>query len=242
MARPVGGGDVVDPFDGQADIAEQTIRAVTDGVFEADPLRLLRAVRLEDELGFRCDDGTEALVRRHASLAGQPAGERILGELERLSAAGFRRLAELGLLEVLGGSDRLFDRIDARRLVRLPARVRVRRPSPLAPDLAEPRPLRAHAASRRASGRVTRAAIHRFRRATEPWATDALAFLGLPELVPAIEEARANDPAAPLLRGDELGLPPGPRSEAARSHRRERAAGTLTTREEALELVRREAR
>ena len=94
------------------DIAERTIRAVCSGVFEADPLRLLRAVRLEDELGFRIDAEAEQLVRRHAELASQPAGERILGELERLSTAGYRRLAELGLLDALGGSAERFDRID----------------------------------------------------------------------------------------------------------------------------------
>ena len=86
-------------------------------------------------------------------------------------------------------------------------------------------------------------AIHRFRRATEPWATDALAFLGLPELVPAIEEARADDPAEPLLRGDELGLPPGPEiGKLLDLIAEERAAGTLKTKEEALELVRRHPR
>ena len=111
---------------GGATSAERTIRAVSRGVFEADPLRLLRAVRLEDELGFRIDAEAEALVRRHAELASQPAGERILGELERLSAAGYRRLAELGLLDAarrLGGAVRP-DR--PRRLTRVPARVRVR--------------------------------------------------------------------------------------------------------------------
>jgi hypothetical protein len=240
MARPVGGGELVDPFGGQADIARRTIRAVGNGVFEADPLRLLRAVRLEDELGFRCDQGTEEAVRRHASLAARPAGERILGELDRLSAAGFRRLAELGVGEALGGSDRLFDRIDmvdssdyrlvcafgdelfglpiSRSLFRY-ARTLLRAELP-ADD--SPR------------------AIHRFRVATEPWADDALAFLGRPELVPAIEEARANDPAEPLLRGDELGLPPGPEiGRLLDLIAEERAAGTLSTKEEALKLVRR---
>jgi hypothetical protein len=86
-------------------------------------------------------------------------------------------------------------------------------------------------------------ATHRFRRATEPWALDALAFLGLPELVPVIEEARANDPEEPLLRGDELGLPPGPEiGRLLDLIAEERAAGTLSTKEEALELVRRHSR
>jgi hypothetical protein len=60
------------------------------------------------------------------------------------------------------------------------------------------------------------------------------------ELRPAIEKARAHDPPAPLLRGDELGLPPGPEIGRLLSLiAEERAAGTITTREEALELVRR---
>ena len=58
-----------------------------------------------------------------------------------------------------------------------------------------------------------------------------------------MEQARADDPAAPLLRGDELGLPPGP--EVGRMLEliaEERAAGTISSKEEAVELVRREAR
>jgi len=238
MARPVDGGDLVDPFGGQADIAGRTIRAVTDGVFEADPLRLLRAVRLEVELGFRCDDGTEELVRRHASLAARPAGERILGELERLSAAGFRRLAELGLVEALGGSERLFDRIDAvdssdyrlvcafgDRLAELPISRSLDRYARTLLRAAPP-----------ADGSAR--AIHRFRRATEPWALDALAFLGVSQLGPAVEEARAKDPSGPLLRGDELGLPPGPEiGVLLELIAEERAAGTIRTRSDALALV-----
>ena len=86
-------------------------------------------------------------------------------------------------------------------------------------------------------------AIHRFRRATEPWALEALAYLAASERYRgAVERARAGDPGEPLLRGDELDLPPGP--EIGRLLERvaeERAAGTISTREEALELVRREA-
>jgi hypothetical protein len=102
---------------------------------------------------------------------------------------------------------------------------------------------------RRYAGKLLRAelppdlsdrAIHRFRRATEPWATDAAWFAGGDEaLERAIEQARKDDPAAPLLRGDELGLPPGPEiGDWLERIAEERAAGTISTREEALELVR----
>src|SRR5438876_1161696 len=78
-----------------------------------DPLRLLRAVRLEDELGFRLEPRTERLVGERAELVTRPAGERILGELARLSVAGWLRLAELGLLERLDGSLERADRAGA---------------------------------------------------------------------------------------------------------------------------------
>ena len=240
IAVPVGGGDHVDPYGGRADLESRTLRAVTPTVFADDPLRLLRAVRLEDELGFRLDPETERLMREHAALVTRPAGERILGELERLSAGGYRRLDELGLLAPLGGrvDDRL-DRADTPQLrlvavlgaglERLPVSNDLRRfartllgAEPPADD--SPR------------------ALHRFRRATEPWSLEALRFLGAEEHAGAVERARAAEPAEPLLRGDELGLPPGPLVGAILSEiEEERAAGTISTREEALELARRRA-
>src|SRR5207237_1370919 len=74
IARPLGGGDPVDPFGGQDDLAARRLRAVGPTVFEDDPLRLLRAVRLEDELGFRLDEETERLAREQAALVTKPAG------------------------------------------------------------------------------------------------------------------------------------------------------------------------
>jgi tRNA nucleotidyltransferase/poly(A) polymerase len=240
IAAPVGGGDPVDPFGGRRDLESRTIRAVSETIFADDPLRLLRAVRLEDELGFRLDPQTERLVREHAALAAKPAGERILGELERLSADGYRRLDELGLLEPLGGRvDERLDRADlpALRLVavlgenleRLPISNELRR---FARTLLAARPP--------ADGSPR--SIHRFRRATEPWAREALRFLGAEDHAPAVERARAEQPDEPLVRGDELGLAPGPLIGAILSEiEEERAAGAISTKEEALELARRRA-
>ncbi|MGH3031818.1 MAG: hypothetical protein ACRDNE_13865, partial [Gaiellaceae bacterium] len=104
MARPVGGPELVDPLGGRADLEAGRLRAVSPAVFADDPVRLLRAVRLEDELGFRLDGTGERLLRESVSRVTEPAGERLLGELERLSPEGFRRADELGLLRPLGGS------------------------------------------------------------------------------------------------------------------------------------------
>ena len=237
VAVPVGGGQPVDPHGGQADLEARRLRAVSSSVFEADPLRLLRAVRLEDELGFRLDDATEILLRSSAARVGEPAGERILAELERLSANGYRRLDALGLLAGLGGSVERLRPVEPPLLLVLVFGRELER-LPISNDL------------RRLTRRVLAAeppsddsprAIHRFRVATEPYALEALGYLGREDLAPAVEAARHAEPAEPLVRGDELGLEPGP--DIGRLLARvaeERAAGTIATREEALELVRRE--
>jgi tRNA nucleotidyltransferase/poly(A) polymerase len=237
IADSVDGGERCDPHGGRKDLEGGVVRAVSPSIFEDDPLRLLRAVRLEDELGFAMDAETESLLRTSAPLVTRAAGERILAELLRLSPAGYRRLAEVGLLAELGGA--LDDRIDAlddpdfrlvaalrENLVQLPVSNELRRYATVLlraspPDDPSPR------------------SIHRFRRATEPWAVDALVFVGASKLSAIVEAARLADPAEPLVRGDELGLPPGPEiGRILAVIEEERAAGTIATREDALALAR----
>ncbi len=240
IARPLGSWEHIDPFDGRADLDAGCVRAVGAGVFEADPLRLLRAVRFEDELDFQMERRTERLVREQARLVVKPAGERILDVLRRLSVGGWRRAGELGLLDPLGGSLELAGRASAidtadYRLVLflqdalglLPISRQLRRFAvalvrSTPPDDGSPR------------------AIHRFRRQTEPWALEALAFHARSDLADAVQAAREAEPPEPLLRGDELGLPAGPEiGKLLELVAEERAAGAISTREEARELVRR---
>jgi hypothetical protein len=241
IALPVGGHEHVDPCGGREDLQLREIRAVTESVFEDDPLRLIRAVRLADELSFSIAPLTRRLITGKADLVTEAAGERVLAELARLSADGYRLLDELGLLGRLGGSvdDRL-DRFDSPRY-RLVAAFggHVRRLPVSAETRRYARALLEAEAPRDDSPR----SIHRFRRATEPWALEALAFVGESELAEAVTAARAAEPSEPLVRGDELGVPRGP--EIGRLLDRiaeERAAGTISTREEAIDLARREAR
>jgi Poly A polymerase head domain/Probable RNA and SrmB- binding site of polymerase A len=240
IAERAGGDERVDPYGGYGDLKAGRLRAIGDRVFRDDPLRLLRGPRLEDELDFRLDPETEALIRRDAKLVTQPSKERILGELRRLSAFGFRQLDALGLLGRLGGSLARADRLGAAQhpdfdlvlvfgenLLRLPVSNETRR---FARTLlrAEPPP------------DDSPRSIHRYRRATEPWALEALAFLGEDEFRDAVLEGRAHDPKQPLVRGSDLGIPPGPEvGRLLEEIAEERAAGTITSREEALEYARR---
>src|SRR4029079_6961749 len=93
---PLAGGEAIDPYHGRADLERGVVRVVSPRTFDDDPLRLLRAVRMEDELDFRLDSEAEALVREGAPLVTQSAGERVLDELRRLSAAGYERLGGRG--------------------------------------------------------------------------------------------------------------------------------------------------
>jgi hypothetical protein len=241
IAVPLAGGDAVDPFAGRVDLEARLIRVVSPSVFTDDPLRLMRAVRLEDELGFRLEPETEVLVREHAALVTEPARERTLAELVRLSIDGYRRADDLGLLAPLDGASAGLERgglVDrpAFRLVAVFGEALRRFPVSNETKRYAQKLLRAEAP---ADGSPR--SIHRFRRATEPWALDALVFVGAPELEADVVAARERDPAAPLLRGDELGLPPGPEiGRLLEVIAEERAAGTIATREEALGLVKRE--
>jgi tRNA nucleotidyltransferase/poly(A) polymerase len=241
VALALADGAPDDPFEGRPDLEARVLRAVRASIFEDDPLRLLRAVRLEDELGFRLEPRTDRLVREQAGLVTRAAGERILAELERLSVHGWLRLADLGLLEPLGGT---LERADRAGAVDKPAYRLVAFLGDSIGLLPISRELRRYAIrllrSSPPEGGSPRA-IHRFRRATEPWSLDALALHGLDEHAEAVRQARATDPPEPLLRGDELGLAAGPGiGQALERIAEERAAGTISTRDEALELVRRE--
>jgi hypothetical protein len=243
IARPLAGGEHVDPFGGRDDLEAKLVRAVAADVFERDPLRLLRAVRFEDELGFAMERRTERLAAEQASLVTRPAGERILEVLGKLSVAGWRRLDALGLLDPLGGSIDLEGRAEAVDSADYRLVVFLQDSIGLLPVSRELRRYAVALLRSHAPRGSTPREIHRFRRQTEPWALDALAFHGRLDLADALERARAADPPEPLLRGDELGVAPGPEiGELLELIAEERAAGTISTREEALELVRRHAR
>ncbi len=100
---PVG---ISDPLGGLEDIKQKRIRAVNEGVFAVDSIRLLRAMRLSAELGFTVAADTETLIRRDKGFITDTAGERIREELLRLLRLNgtdktFGYMQELGLLTAI---------------------------------------------------------------------------------------------------------------------------------------------
>lgn len=104
-----GGGRLVDPYGGGADLEAGVLRAVgdPDERFNEDALRLLRAVRLAIRYDLRLDPQTEAAIRAHAPEAAGLSGERVRDELMRILAgaappsSAFELMERLGLLAVL---------------------------------------------------------------------------------------------------------------------------------------------
>lgn len=82
--HPVRG--LVDPFDGQNDLANKVIRCVNDPDtrLQEDALRMLRAMRFSSQLGFWIAPDTEAAIRKHAPALSEVAGERLRQELKKL--------------------------------------------------------------------------------------------------------------------------------------------------------------
>ena len=94
---------VIDPHGGMGDLKTREIRMVSPSVFADDPGRLMRAARLETQLGFKLSPDTEALVRKQAGLVDLVSGERVRDELLNIlsepgATTSLRRLDDLGLL------------------------------------------------------------------------------------------------------------------------------------------------
>ncbi|HJW72567.1 MAG TPA: HD domain-containing protein [Geothrix sp.] len=107
MALPIGGGDLVDPFGGVADLAARQIRAVGDPLkrFAEDGLRCLRACRFASQLGFEVEADTFAAISKRLDIAAKVSVERVFTELDKLlrgedPVRGLELLRESRLLEL----------------------------------------------------------------------------------------------------------------------------------------------
>ena len=101
MARERGGGELIDPLGGRADLEAHTLRVLGPGAYENDALRPLRLARFAAELGFAPDPETERLTAEAAPRVSEASGERVFAELRRLLVAP-KALEGLALADRLG--------------------------------------------------------------------------------------------------------------------------------------------
>ncbi|MYE06395.1 MAG: HDIG domain-containing protein [Chloroflexi bacterium] len=97
---------LLDPFGGRFDVQRRVLRLVDDGALRDDPLRMLRAVRLEAEAGWRPDAGLHSAIKRDAALIVESASERQWDEFRRILLSdrlpwALRRLERSGLLDLI---------------------------------------------------------------------------------------------------------------------------------------------
>ena len=110
---------LLDPFGGREDIRCRSLRLVTGDALRDDPLRMLRAVRLEAEGGWRPDAELRSAIKRDAALIVGSAAERQWEELRRILLSdrlpwALRRLEQGGLLDRILPELALGRRVDQR--------------------------------------------------------------------------------------------------------------------------------
>lgn len=106
MAEPLGGGELLDPHGGRADLERRLVRMVSGQALADDPLRSLRAVRIAVELELELDSETGRAAAANARGIEQVAAERVFAELKRVVNAdavrrGLGLMGEYGLTDVV---------------------------------------------------------------------------------------------------------------------------------------------
>ena len=101
--------EIIDPFNGRADIQNKTLRAVSRETFAEDSLRVLRAAQFAARFEFDIEPETVSLCRA-IDLTDLPR-ERIWGEMEKLLLRARRPSIGLHWLRELGAIDQLFPEI-----------------------------------------------------------------------------------------------------------------------------------
>ena len=101
-------GKLVDPFEGQKDLAEKIIRTPLEPAqtFSDDPLRMMRGIRFATQLGFSIEEKTWQGIIDNAHRIRIISQERITDELNKIILApkpsiGFDLLYKSGLLQLI---------------------------------------------------------------------------------------------------------------------------------------------
>ncbi len=75
---------LIDPYSGLKDLQQKVIRVVSAESLQEDPLRMLRAFRIQAELHFEIDRNVLEQIEQHHGMIRKVASERITEELDRI--------------------------------------------------------------------------------------------------------------------------------------------------------------
>ncbi|MFT5165559.1 MAG: poly(A) polymerase [Saprospiraceae bacterium] len=101
-------GEIIDPFGGLHDLEAKLLKTPLEPgkTFSDDPLRMMRAIRFANQLGFRIDEETYKAISKYKNRINIVSKERITTELQKMlktdqPSVGFKLLFDTGLLELI---------------------------------------------------------------------------------------------------------------------------------------------
>jgi len=110
MAINIKTGELLDPFNGKADLSNKILRATDEHAFVEDPLRIVRAIQFAARFRFSIEDNTLSMMKRNAHLIKEISGERILEEFEKILHKNGSSKIALDLIEQSDLDKALFDK------------------------------------------------------------------------------------------------------------------------------------
>jgi poly(A) polymerase len=100
-------GQIIDPFGGLAHLEQKLVKTPLEPgkTFSDDPLRMMRAIRFANQLGFSIHPGTFEAIKKYKTRLQIISKERIATELEKIlmtpqPSVGFKLLFDSGLLNL----------------------------------------------------------------------------------------------------------------------------------------------
>ncbi len=98
-------GELLDPFNGMKDLEDKILRTPLDPdiTYSDDPLRMMRAIRFANQLGFRIEEESFKSIQKNAERIKIVSQERVMGEMNKIimtntPSVGFKLLDKSGLL------------------------------------------------------------------------------------------------------------------------------------------------